>query len=239
MPIKVIFFDAADTLFEVRGTVGEIYSRFALEHGIETDPADLQALFTEALRSSPPLAFSGLSGETLARAERFWWFQVVRPVFEKKMSPEILTACFDDVFRVFGRGEGWRLFPETRASLERLHQQYRLGIISNFDSRLFAVLEDLGIGSFFERVIISSRAGAAKPDPGIFQTALAAMNVAPTAALHVGDSPENDVEGARKAGLTGILLDRRERYAHLTDVRRISRIDDLRLTIDDLPPNSS
>lgn len=233
MAITVIFFDAADTLFEVRGTVGEIYSRSALEHGIETDPAELQAGFAEALRSSPPLAFSGLDGEALTRAERFWWFEVVRPVFEKKMSPEILAACFDDVFRVFGRGEGWRLFPETRVCLERLRQQYRLGIISNFDSRLFGVLEDLGINHFFERVIISSRAGAAKPGSEIFQAALEAMNVAPGAALHLGDSLENDVEGARNAGLTAILLDRRNRYLHLTNVRRISRIDDLRLTIDD------
>lgn len=232
MGTEVIFFDAAGTLFEVRGSVGELYSRIALRYGIKTVPADLQASFTRAFRSQPPMAFSGLEGEDLRRAERRWWFEVVRQVFEERMTPKILTAYFDDAFRVFGRGEGWRLFPDTRPGLERLQRSgYRLGIVSNFDSRLYEVLRALNLDSFFESVVISSRAGAAKPNRRIFEIALQTMNVPHTAAVHIGDSLTEDVAGARNAGLKAILLERAGRHNSSTGSRVCRSLEEL--TIDD------
>jgi len=90
-------------------------------------------------------------------------------------------------------------------------QGIELGIISNFDSRLFTLLRGLGIDQLFDTVTISSLAQAAKPSPKIFQLALEKHAVDPEEALHVGDSPRDDVEGATKAGLTGVLLDRLEK----------------------------
>jgi putative hydrolase of the HAD superfamily len=101
------------------------------------------------------------------------------------------------------------LFPETHAVLTRLRQEgFELGIISNFDSRLFPVMRGLGIERFFDTVTIASLARAAKPAPQIFAIALEKHAVDPDEALHVGDSVRDDVEGATKAGLTGVLLDR-------------------------------
>jgi putative hydrolase of the HAD superfamily len=69
-------------------------------------------------------------------------------------------------------------------------------------------MRGLGIEGLFDTVTIASLAKAAKPAPKIFEIALEKHAVDPGEAMHVGDSVRDDVEGATKAGLTGVLLDR-------------------------------
>ena len=70
------------------------------------------------------------------------------------------------------------------------------------------MMRGLGIDRLFDTVTISSMARAAKPASKIFKLALEKHAVDPDEAMHVGDSVRDDVEGATKAGLTGVLLDR-------------------------------
>ena len=66
---------------------------------------------------------------------------------------EAFDEFFEEVFGVFERPDSWRLFPETREVLTMLKDQgFELGIISNFDSRLFSVLRGLGIAQLFDTV---------------------------------------------------------------------------------------
>jgi putative hydrolase of the HAD superfamily len=122
---------------------------------------------------------------------------------------ERFDEFFDHVFRVFEDHRSWRLFPETASTLTRLKaRNLELGIISNFDTRLFTVMRGLGIADAFDTVTISSLAQAAKPAPQIFHIALEKHAVDPDEAVHIGDSLREDVEGAKKAGLHAVLLDR-------------------------------
>ena len=70
------------------------------------------------------------------------------------------------------------------------------------------ILEQLGISRYFNELVISSEVGADKPDPFIFGRALELAGVAPHEALHVGDDPKHDWEGATSAGLQVFRLDR-------------------------------
>jgi putative hydrolase of the HAD superfamily len=203
-----MFFDAAGTLFDVRGSVGQIYANIAARHGVRVTPGDVNRAFGKAFRARSALGLSPIQEEVVL-AEKNWWFDVVRAVFEGRMTGPVLRDYFEEVFEAFRRGDVWRLFPETRSALSRLSDAgIRLGVISNFDSRLFDVLRDLGIDGFFDTVTLSWRAGAPKPDPRIFETALAAMRTSADAALHVGDSKDEDFSGAQNAGLRAIHLDR-------------------------------
>jgi len=101
-----------------------------------------------------------------------------------------------------------------------------LGIISNFDSRLFVVLRGLGIAEYFQTVTISSLAHAAKPSGRIFTQALEKHAVEPEDAVHVGDSLDEDVKGAQQAGLTGILVER-EPGSATQDVQTIRTLQEL------------
>ena len=208
--IKAVFFDAAGTLFGVNGSVGEIYALLAREHGKEIAAADLEAGFRRCFANAPTMAFPGAPPEQLPALEKQWWRDVVWNVFAPLGPFPRFTDYFDALFARFAEADAWVLYPETLEALTALRSRgLVLGVISNFDSRLFGLLEGLGLARFFAPVVISSQAGAAKPETAIFHRALTSHGLRPDDALHVGDSYEADVVGARTAGLTPVWVDRR------------------------------
>ncbi len=228
--IRVVFFDAADTLFHVHGSVAEIYLRHAVEFGFPQKPDSLVSIkqaFSRAFREAPPPVFAAVEPARVKQSERLWWFDIVHHVFYRVGMFERFDEFFDQVFRVFEDHRSWRLFPETASTLTRLKaRDLELGIISNFDSRLFTVMRGLGIADAFDTMTISSLAQAAKPAPQIFQIALEKHAVDPEEALHIGDSLRDDVEGATKAGLHAVLLDREGRRQQV-DVQTIKNLEEL------------
>lgn len=102
----------------------------------------------------------------------------------------------------------FRAFPEVPGVLAALRARgLVLIVVSNWDVSLHGVLADTGLAGALDATLTSAEVGAAKPDPAIFARALeAAGGVAPGAALHVGDSPEADLDGARAAGLGAVLV---------------------------------
>ena len=228
--IRVVFFDAADTLFHVHGSVAEIYLRHAVEFGFPEKPDSVVAIkqaFSRAFREAPPPVFAATEPARIKQSERLWWFDIVHHVFYRVGMFERFDEFFDHVFRVFEDHRSWRLYPETTSTLTRLKAQgLELGIISNFDSRLFTVMRGLGIADVFDTVTISSLAQATKPAPRIFQIALEKHAVDPEEALHIGDSLRDDVEGATKAGLHAVLLDREGKQQE-AGVRTIKSLEEL------------
>lgn len=209
-PIKAVFFDAAGTLFGVNGSVGEIYAHLARAHGKEIAAADLEAGFRRSFANAPAMAFPGAPPEQLPALEKQWWRDVVWNVFAPLGPFPRFTDYFDALFARFAEADAWALYPETLEVLTALQARgLLLGVISNFDSRLFGLLQGLGLARFFAPVVISIQAGAAKPEAAIFHQALAYHGLRPDEALHIGDSYEADVVGARAAGLTPVWVDRR------------------------------
>jgi HAD superfamily hydrolase (TIGR01549 family) len=84
----------------------------------------------------------------------------------------------------------------------------RLVVVSNWDCSLPDVLARVGLLDLVDEVIVSAVVGVAKPDQRIFGAALEAARCEPGEALHVGDSFENDVQGAEAAGIRAVLLER-------------------------------
>jgi len=226
--IQMVFFDAAGTLFEVQGSVGEIYSRLARGYGVEVAPEEIQRSFARQFRAQPPMAFPSETPEAERLAlEREWWRDLVCAVFAGEGAFPRFEEYFTEVFEFFRRAEGWRLYDDVVPTLAALKARgLRLGIISNFDSRLFDVLRALSLDHYFEAVHISSREGAAKPDPAIFEAALIGHDLAPQNALHIGDSLREDVEAAAAVGMQAIWLDRRD-HEENTRLPRITRLNQL------------
>ncbi len=210
--IQVIFFDAAETLFHVNGSVSDIYLQHAVQFGFKQTP-DSQALiaqaFQRAFRDASPPIFAVTDPLKLKQCERLWWFDIVHNVFYRVGMFARFDEFFEQVFQVFEDPRSWSLFPETYVVLTRLREAgFELGIISNFDTRLFSVIRGLGIDRLFDTVTIASLSMCAKPASKIFDIALEKHAIDPSEAMHVGDSLRDDLEGATKAGLTGVLLDR-------------------------------
>jgi len=227
--VKVIFFDAVGTLFEIRGCVGEIYSRAAREFGFEAEPRILQLNFERSFRRQPPLAFpAGTPEAALTGLEKGWWRNLVEAVFNSLGSFPRFDQFFDEIFERFRGSELWRVYDDVAPALTKLKRRgFRLGVISNFDSRLYDVLRACSLDHFFDSVHVSTRVGAAKPDPAIFQAALNHYAVEERQAWHIGDSLREDVEGAMAAGVNAILLDRDDRFAENAPAPRITSLNQL------------
>lgn len=228
--IRVVFFDAADTLFHVHGSVAELYLQHAVPFGFRRKPdsvTEIAQAFRRAFHEAPPPVFAATDPARLKQSERLWWFDIVHHVFYRVGMFQRFDEFFDHIFHTFEDHRSWRLFPETVRILAQLKARgLELGIISNFDSRLFTVMRGLGIADSFDTVTISSLAQAAKPAPGIFRIALEKHAVEPDEALHVGDSMREDVEGARKAGLHAAIVDRDGRRQQ-ADVPTLESLGDL------------
>lgn len=206
--IKVIFFDAAGTLFHLPRGVGWHYRDVAARHGWQLDETQLRHAFAAVWQEMP---VRPASRDARADDDKGWWRELVGRVLDRCTvpgEPSRRDACFEELYREFTLPGIWELFPEVREVLAGLRPRFRLGVISNFDGRLRPILGHLGLHEMFEPLIISSEVGADKPDPWIFQQALARAGVAPGEALHVGDDPVRDWKGAAAAGMHSFQLDR-------------------------------
>ena len=100
-------------------------------------------------------------------------------------------------------------YPDAAPALGALRDRgLRLIAVSNWDCALPRVLERCGIERMLDGVVTSAEAGARKPDPAIFTAALELAGCEAGEALHVGDTAEEDVAGARAAGIRPLLIDR-------------------------------
>jgi putative hydrolase of the HAD superfamily len=115
--------------------------------------------------------------------------------------------------------------PDMAEVLDALAPRYRLGLITNGSSEgQHAKLDRLGIRTRFSAVVVSGDVGIHKPDPRIFEMCLSALGVAPARAVYVGDHYENDVLGARGAGMRAIWYPNDPKNA---DVPAVARLRDV------------
>jgi len=219
MKFSAVLFDAAETLFTTRGSVGEIYGGIARRYGSQVAPEIIQAAFIRQFRGAGPLSLED---------QKRWWKDVVFRVFSEVGMVENFDAFFDEVYERFRDAQGWILFPETLNVLNELKRRgFKLGIISNFDNRIYSVMDSLGIRQFFDAITLSSESGYCKPEREIFQAAVRALGVPEARILLVGDSPHDDVEAGMRAGLSALLIDRDGRHTGKAHLRRIASLTDV------------
>ncbi len=141
------------------------------------------------------------------------WIEFTRRLFERtgvqgNPDPEVHAGSIETIFGP----NHFRLFPEVIPVLEELKRRgLAVGIVSNWHRGLNHFCAQYGILEFPDVVITSTDAGCEKPHPTIFGKAATRLGVSAGKVAHVGDSPEDDVEGARNAGMQAILLDRHDR----------------------------
>jgi putative hydrolase of the HAD superfamily len=132
------------------------------------------------------------------------------------------------VYAAFGEPSRWRAYDDVRPALQRLRSDgVRIGIISNWDTRLERIFDGLGLLGFVDTVVSSAVVGLRKPDPRIFMLACQRVGVEPSGCAHVGDHYFADVLGARAVGMTPVLIDRHGTGCGSHDITPIVTLDDL------------
>lgn len=208
--VSCVFFDAAGTLIRLREPVGKSYARIAARHGIESGAPDVETAFRQAWKETPPVLHP--EGQPPEDDDASWWRALVARTFATvtgaPLPDERLDPLFTELYTHFAQPGVWELFDDALPGLDRLRDSHRLFVLSNFDRRLFSILEDLGIAPRFEGILVSSVVGASKPHPRIFHQALTAAGVPASECLHLGDDRKCDLEGAQQAGMHSRLVDR-------------------------------
>lgn len=208
--IKAISFDATETLIHLVQSVGENYRDIAAASGVQLDAEALDQAFRRAWKGSPARVSTGRARPD---DDKGWWHALVMRVLDQVLVGDQTKnlpreAYFERLYDHFAQAGVWAVFPEVHEVLGALQARgFLLGVVSNFDRRLYRVFDQLALTPYFQRIVVSSEVGADKPDPAIFRYALDALRVTPDEALHVGDDPKRDW-GAEALGMAIFKLER-------------------------------
>ena len=220
--VKIVFFDAGETLLHPHPSFAEIFADVCRSAGHEVTAADVERVqaglaphLMDLEHDETEDGARSYKGSSLDEdeARRFWMYLYRRFVAELGLDddglPNALFARFTDLAT-------YKLFDDVLPALRELREAgLRLGFISNFQRWLEELLVELEVGHLFDVVMISGLAGVEKPDPEIYELALQKAGVEPPDAVHVGDSPAMDMEPAHGIGMKVVLLDRGDRYRDL------------------------
>ena len=220
MPAEtVVFFDVGGTLIEVSPSVGHVYAAACGRLGAKVEADTLQRAFDKAWVELGRVVPRGANRyQIYPGGETEWWERVSAFAFDYCAVPVSQRPTVDALRSVFTHADAWRLYPETHEVLDELRRRgCRLGVISNWDSRLPGLLATLGLAGHFDSVVTSAMAGVEKPHPAIFAAAVDALGADPERAVHIGDRLDEDYHGARQAGLRALLLNRVPANPSLTD----------------------
>jgi putative hydrolase of the HAD superfamily len=135
--------------------------------------------------------------------------------------------CARALWREHRKHNLWRKVPEglVGAVAEVRARGIPVVVVSNSEGQLQRLFDNLGMGNAFDLLIDSHHVGVEKPDPRIFELALAPFGVRPDEALHLGDTFATDVAGARAAGLQAALIDPFDHYrGQYPDVPRVDGV---------------
>lgn len=214
--VRVVSFDAGGTLITPWPSVGEVYAVGARALGLgELDPRELTARFTDAWRQRPAFDYSPGA-----------WAGLVADTFRGLVAESEGPMLFTELYERFARGDAWRVFADVTPTLRDLHAAgYRLVVTSNWDERLRRLLAALRLADEFEWIGVSAEVGFHKPDARFFDAVARQIGAPAETILHVGDRASEDVVGARAAGWSAVLLDRKLPGHELPD--RISGLTDL------------
>jgi putative hydrolase of the HAD superfamily len=199
--LRAVLFDVDFTLFRPGPELGpEGYRRLGERHGLTLDPAryaDARAGAIETLQQD----------RELVHDEEVWIAFTEQIVLRMGGDAPGARTCAIDMVREWERHENFALYEDALPALDVLRRhRIRVGLVSNGQRDLdeFTAHHRLDV----DAVVGSKSHGRVKPHASIFVAALRALGVAPDEAAMVGDSYEDDIEGARALGIRAILLDR-------------------------------
>ncbi len=115
--------------------------------------------------------------------------------------------------------ESLEVRPGAQRLLCKIRENHKLGLISNFTYApvVYSSLRRLGLGRFFNVVVVSGDCGWRKPHTKIFDYALSRLHVNPQETVFVGDSPSEDIKGANSAGVKTIFV--KSQFFNLEDLK--------------------
>jgi putative hydrolase of the HAD superfamily len=210
MSLKAVLFDVDFTLAKPGPELGaDGYVRIGKRHGLDLDPAlyeEARARALETLQRHPDLVHD----------EEVWYAFAERVIEGMGGKGERARACAVEIEKGWERSDNFELYPDALPVLDELRRQgLKIGLVSNGARNLDEFIADHRLE--VDAAVGSRAHGRTKPHPTIFKAALERLGVEAEEAAMVGDSREDDLEGARALGMTSFLIDRDGRHPDVED----------------------
>ncbi len=226
MLFRAVFFDVDGTLIGLRPDPEVFYQQVCEETGLECRP--------DALARAREVALSFFHGHGLSYLgdEPGMWREANRQVFLFLGAGERAGEYADRFQQLFRANTSDYAYPDVFPTLDALQSRgYILGALTGRLHSSEGILQKLGIRRYLSFYLHAGELGVLKPDPRLYQEALARAGVTADQAVLVGDHP-SDVEGARSVGITPLVIARRRRLP----LDGLVQFDDLRQLIEWLEP---
>ncbi len=198
-----VFFDVDFTLiYPGPAFQGEGYQGFCARHGIDVDPAR----FTAAVNSASHVLDREQDAVYTPQIFIDYTAHIIR---QMGATSGPIEACAAEIYREWAACQHFLLYEDVPPALHALaRQDIQLGLISNSHRCLESFQEHFELDGLIDVAISSSQHGYMKPHRSIFEAALKLAGVSASAAMMVGDSLTQDIEGARRVGMRGVLVKR-------------------------------
>lgn len=199
LPIRAICFDLDNTLWDVWPVIRRA-EQAMYDFLLARYPQAVATMTIESMREARMRV--ALEHPQMAHDFSFLRRQALR---QQALASGCAETMAEEAFDVFLRARNEiELYGDTRPALELLRQRYRLFSASNGN----ADLTRIGLAHFFERSIAAREVGALKPDPVVYWKVIEGTDLTPHEVLFIGDDPELDVDGARRAGMLPVWINR-------------------------------
>ena len=208
--VRAVLFDVDFTLCRPGPELSaERYARIASRHGVMLDPA----LYEQAREA----AVLNLKRHPELLHDDSIWHRFTEEIFTGMGGPEEVAAeCATEIERGWEVSENFELYEDALPALEELRKaRLKIGLVSNGIRDLTEFVAHHGLD--VDAIVDSRSHGRVKPHPTIFEAALELLGVRAADTVMVGDSLEEDIEGARALGMRAILVDREERHPEVED----------------------
>lgn len=222
MPLKAVLFDLGLTLMRT-ASFPEIYRRILARFGVT---ASLDAI-VRAQEATESEADTSTYDEN--RRKDFWTRYNVS-LLKKLGITENTVFLAEKIDELWWECSHVQVYPDVEPTLSGLRAKgLKLGLVSNgFKKDLKHILGELGLEKWFDAVVCIESCNCAKPNKEIFLYALDKLGVEANEAVFIGDSVEQDYDGAFNVGIRPFLIDREGK--HPSHFNKIASLTDL-LTI--------
>jgi putative hydrolase of the HAD superfamily len=210
MTLKAVLFDVDFTLVKPGPDLGpEGYQLLGRRFGLELDPtryAAARAAAVETIERHPELDHD----------EEVWVLFTEQIIRGMGGDSDRAYECAVEMTRAWEHAENFELYEDTLPVLAALREhRLKIGLVSNTGRNLKAFIEHHKLD--VDAAVGSGAHGKTKPHPAIFQSALEQLGVTAEEAVMVGDSPEDDVDGAKALGMRAFLIDREDRFPEVEE----------------------